>query len=104
MYTCPIQLTDVRYNAASQTFEALVTVHDNTLVRRYACAFQAPMTLTFDDAAKGLAKQAIRRHQHRGGLFSEPNSHKPRQRAGRPGFDPVRWLESLITRSDRTAA
>ncbi|KIN75180.1 Orotidine 5'-phosphate decarboxylase [Sulfitobacter noctilucae] len=104
MYTCPIQLDDVRYNAATQAFEALVVVHDNTIVRRYACEITAPLDFTFEQAAAGLAKQAIRRHQHRGGLFSEPNSHRPSQRAGRRMFDAAQWLEALVTRPDRHAA
>ncbi|MFC6636478.1 orotidine 5-phosphate decarboxylase [Sulfitobacter sp. JBTF-M27] len=104
MYTCPIQLSDVRYNASSSSFEALVTVHDNSTVRRYACAINAPISMTFEDAAKGLARQAIRRHQHRGGLFSNAACHAPKQRAGRPGFDPLRWLESIVTRPGRKAA
>ena len=104
MYTCPIQLSDVRYNAASGAFEASVTVHDNSTVRRYACAIDAPITMTFEEASRGLAQQALRRHQRRGGLFSEVLTPKPRQRAGRPGFAPLQWLEGLISRSDRTAA
>ena len=104
MYTCPIQLKDVRYNAATQCFEASVTVHDNSTVRSYACAIAAPITMNFDDASRGLARQAIRRHQHRGGLFSEVGRFEPRQRAGRKGFDPVRWLENLIGLPERRAA
>ncbi|NNK15964.1 MAG: orotidine 5-phosphate decarboxylase [Sulfitobacter sp.] len=104
MYTCPIQLSDVRYNASNGSFEASVTVHDNSTVRRYACSINAPISTTFKDAAEGLARQAVRRHQHRGGLFSEVATYAPKQRAGRPGFDPLRWLESIATRPGRKAA
>ncbi len=104
MYTCPIELSDVRYNASTGCFEASVTVHDNSTIRSYACEIDAPISMTFEDAAKGLARQAIRRHQSRGGLFSEITSYTPRARAGRPGFDPVRWLEELVTRPGRRAA
>ncbi len=96
MYTCPIQLSDVRYNAATQCYEASVTVHDNSTVRNYACAIKAPLSTSFEEASKGLAKQAVRRHQHRGGLFSDLSPYKSRQRAGRAGFDPVRWLDGLV--------
>ncbi len=96
MYTCPIQLSDVRYNASTQHFEASVTVHDNTILRTYACAIPAPISMPFKDAAKGLGKQAIRRHLTRGGLFSEQSGHQPQQRAGRPSVDPVQWLQKLI--------
>ena len=104
MYTCPLQLSDVRYNAAARAFEATVTVHDNATVRRYACAIEAPITMDFQTAAKGLARQAIRRHQQRGGLFSEVTSIQARLRPARRGFDATRWLERLMSRPDRSAA
>lgn len=104
MYTCPIQMKDVRYNAINQSFEATITVHDNTILRSYACAIQAPITTSFEDAARGLSKQAIRRHQSRGGLFSEQSRPLPRTRAGRRGFDPIRWLEGLMHLPGQRAA
>ena len=104
MQTRPIQLTEVIYNAANQTFEALVTVHDGDLTRKYACAIDAPISMTFADAASGLQKQALRRYQSRGGMFSEARQHVPALRAGRPVFDPRRWLEGLIRLPGRDAA
>ena len=71
MQTRQIQMNDVIYNAAEQCFEALVTVHDGDRSRKYACAINAPMTMSFDQAAKGLTKQAERRHISRGGMYSE---------------------------------
>ncbi|MEL6464214.1 MAG: orotidine 5-phosphate decarboxylase [Pseudomonadota bacterium] len=62
MQTVPLQLSDVIYNAATQSFEALVTVHDAGRVRSYACAIDAPITMEFEEAAEGLATQAMRRH------------------------------------------
>ncbi|GGX41837.1 hypothetical protein GCM10007385_06760 [Tateyamaria omphalii] len=62
MQTVPLQLSDVIYNAATQSFEALVTVHDAMGARSYACAINAPITMEFADAADGLATQAMRRH------------------------------------------
>ncbi|WP_189799425.1 orotidine 5-phosphate decarboxylase [Tateyamaria sp. syn59] len=62
MQTVPLQLSDVIYNAATQSFEALVTVHDDRGARSYACAINAPITMAFEDAAEGLATQAMRRH------------------------------------------
>lgn len=62
MQTVPLQLSDVIYNAATQSFEALVIVHDAQTVRSYACAIAAPITMEFADAASGLATQALRRH------------------------------------------
>lgn len=104
MQTRPIQLTEVIYNAANQSFEALVTVHDGELSRKYACAINAPISMTFEDAAKGLTTQAIRRHQTNDGTFSEIKFPAPTQRAGRRSFDPMRWLENLVQIPGRRAA
>ncbi|MDG1168167.1 MAG: orotidine 5-phosphate decarboxylase [Sulfitobacter sp.] len=104
MYTCPIQLTDVRYDASSRSFQALVTVHDNSTIRKYACAISAPITMSFHQAAKGLTKQAIRLHQAKGGLYSSATTTPAQHRAGRQRFDPRRWLEGVITRPDRSVA
>ncbi|MCX7557932.1 orotidine 5-phosphate decarboxylase [Sulfitobacter sp. F26204] len=104
MYTCPIQLAEVRYNAASQQFEASVHVHDNTILRTYACAISAPISMPFEEAAKGLAKQAIRRHVSRGGLFSHSVALIRQNRAGRRSFEAMRWLENLVKRPTPKAA
>ena len=104
MQTRPVQLTDVIYNAANQSFEALVTVHDDDLSRKYACAINAPISMSFKDAAMGLTKQALRRHQTNGGIYSEISCPVPAQRAGRRAFDPVRWLESLMHLPGRRTA
>lgn len=83
MQTVPLQLSDVIYNAASQSFEALVTVHDQRGARSYACAINAPIEMTFEDAASGLATQAMRRHTHgRADANQMPAAAVP-QRAGR---------------------
>jgi hypothetical protein len=104
MQTRPIQSTDVHYNAATQSFEALVTVHDGERSRKYACAIDAPITMSFEDAAEGLRTQALRRMNAGGGLYSEIQRPAPAQRAGRRSFDPIRWLESLMDLPGRHAA
>jgi len=104
MHTRPIQLTDVIYNAANQCFEALVTVHDEDNSRKYACAINAPITMSYAQAADGLSRQALRRHQLRGGMFSETPRHVPTQRAGRKPFDPLHWLENIMHLPGRRAA
>ena len=104
MQTRPIQLTDVIYNAANQSFEALVTVHDGDQSRKYPCAINAPINMSFKDAAEGLKTQALRRHKASRGTYSEIRRHVPQQRAGRPAFDPMRWLESLVHLPGRRAA
>ncbi|MEL7091146.1 MAG: orotidine 5-phosphate decarboxylase [Pseudomonadota bacterium] len=79
MQTVPTQLSDVIYNAATQSFEALVTIHDANEVRSYDCAIEAPITMDFQQAAKGLTTQALRRHS-RGQAASvlKPAPHGPR--------------------------
>ena len=104
MQTRPIQLTDVIYNAANQSFEALVTVHDGDNSRKYPCAIDAPISMSFADAATGLTRQALRRHRARGGTYSQTTHHVPTQRAGLANFDPMRWLESLVHLHGRRAA
>lgn len=96
MQTQPIQLSDVIYNAATQNFEALVTVHRDGRTCRYACAINAPITMTFEDAAEGLARQALRRDAGARHLHSELRLRAAKQRAGRRRFDPRRWLENFI--------
>ncbi|MEO9685315.1 MAG: orotidine 5-phosphate decarboxylase [Tateyamaria sp.] len=83
MQTVPLQMNDVIYNAASQTFEALVTVHDAQGSRRYACAIDAPIDMDFELAATGLSTQALRRHG-RGQIDSIQTPAPITQRAGRP--------------------
>ena len=104
MQNSGIQLSDVIYNAAEQTFEAVVAVHRDGNARRYACAINAPITMTFEQAAAGLKKQAIRRDRQGVGMYSEQVRRAAQQRAGRPRFDPRRWLESLIAMPGNRAA
>jgi len=104
MLTRPIQLSEVIYNAATQSFEALVTVYSGDTARRYPCAINAPITMSFDDAATGLTRQALRRHRSNSAEFAELRPHVPSQRAGRQGFDPKAWLESLVQKTDRRSA
>ena len=104
MHSRPVQLSEVIYNAANQCFEALATVHGNDHTRKYACAINAPISMSFEDAAEGLTRQALRRHEGRVGVYSEISVPTPQQRAGRPGFDPKRWLENLMHLPGRRAA
>lgn len=64
------QMTDVIYNAVTQCFEATVTVHDGAKRVSYPCAINAPITMSYERAAVGLAKQALRRHGKPQGLRS----------------------------------
>ncbi len=104
MQTRPIQLTDVIYNAANQSFEALVTVHAGDTSRKYPCAINAPIDMPFEEAARGLSKQALRRAKKSDTFYSEVRPHVPAQRAGRRGFDPLGWLDSIVHKTSRHAA
>ncbi len=99
-----IQLSDVIYNAANQTFEGLVSVSDGSRMKRYPCAIDAPITMSFEEATKGLEKQALRKHNTRHGLFSNVLHRRPAIRAGRASFDPQAWLEQLGMGSHKNAA
>ncbi|MGB3247005.1 MAG: orotidine 5-phosphate decarboxylase [Sulfitobacter sp.] len=104
MQTRPIQLTDVIYNAANQSFEALVTVYDGDTTHKFACAIDAPITMTFEDAAVGLSTQALRRYKTRRGTRSQVIPYTPSQRAGRQARDPLLWLERLMHLPGRRVA
>lgn len=99
-----IQLSDVIYNAADQSFEALVTVSDGSRMKRYPCAIDAPIMMSFEEATKGLEKQALRKHNTGRGLFSNVLQRRPAVRAGRSSFDPQTWLEQLGLGSHKNAA
>ncbi len=99
-----VRIDHVHYNAASQSFEATVTVYGRHLARKFACSINAPITMSFEDAASGLAKQATRRFEKRQGLRSTLIASAPKHRAGRNGFDPVTWLQGLLGRPDHKAA
>lgn len=64
------ELSNVIYNAAEQAFEAKVIIHEGDQTHSYACAIEAPITMSFEDASSGLAKQAMRKHGAPNGLRS----------------------------------
>ena len=98
------QITQVIYNAGAQRFEALVTVGTGADAAKYPCAIEAPITMTFEDATKGLVTQALRNHKTHTGLRSFTRRHVATVRAGRPRFDPRIWLSQLSMRSFIKAA
>ncbi|NNE52579.1 MAG: orotidine 5-phosphate decarboxylase [Sulfitobacter sp.] len=100
----PIRITGVNYNAATQSFEAAVTVFGKKGTRTYACSIQAPITMSFADAADGLAVQAQRRYGARGGMHSTVATRHPSPRTVRRRFNPSRWLEELVGEEGRNAA
>jgi hypothetical protein len=97
-----VELNNVIYNATSQRFEALATVHNGVETRKFACAIDAPIDMSFEDASEGLATQALRRHAGRNGLSSKqvfnPIMAQRAMRAAKPtkrAFDPFEMLRRL---------
>ncbi len=99
-----IQIGEVAYNAATRSFEALVTVREGDTIRRYPCTIDAPITMSFESASRGLSKQAQRRHRSRNCIYSQMTGTKSAQRAGRPRFDPRSWLEQVLVFPGKHAA
>jgi hypothetical protein len=99
-----IQISDVVYNAASQSFEALVSIDTGTGLCRYPCAIDAPISMNFTNAAIGLKTQALRRHIAGTGLLSRMHHRVADVRAGRPRFSARAWLAQLgIGTADKAA-
>lgn len=90
-----IRISDVMYNAATQCFEAMVTIGAGERAVRYPCEIEAPITMSFEQAAKGLKTQALRRHRKGNGMYSQMRRHVAKARAGRAKFDPRTWLAQL---------
>ncbi|QUJ76553.1 orotidine 5-phosphate decarboxylase [Sulfitobacter albidus] len=105
MNTATVTLSDVTYNAGTQCFEARAHINDGAGQRSYACAIDAPINMSFEQAADGLRRQALRRDAKGTGLRSQMRAHTaPQQRAGRARFDPRTWLAQLGLSPDRHAA
>ncbi|WP_184565439.1 orotidine 5-phosphate decarboxylase [Sulfitobacter undariae] len=99
-----IQISDVMYNAATQCFEAMVTVETTTRTAKYPCEIEAPITMSFEQAASGLKTQALRRHKSRNGMYSQMRRRVAQARAGRTAFDPRQWLAQLgFPQTDKAA-
>ena len=98
-----IKMSRVLYNAANQCFEALVTLQSGEGSKTYACAIDAPITMSFEEAAEGLKTQAVRQSKKTGVLYSQMR-HRAGLRAGRARFDPRAWLSQLgFSTVDRAA-
>ncbi len=104
MQTSKVKISDVIYNAATSSFEALVTVYGEHMPRKYACSIDAPIALPFEEAAAGLKRQALRRHKAETGMFSVISPNRPAPRAGRAPRTLSTWIKSLPTLRDDRAA
>lgn len=90
-----VQLSQVIYNAANQSFEALATITNQTDTKTFPCSIEAPITISFERAAEGLKTQALRKSASSHGMYSQMRHHMATVRAGRPRFDPRTWLAQL---------
>jgi|AntRauMFilla1563_2_1112583.scaffolds.fasta_scaffold40522_2 ATP-dependent protease HslVU (ClpYQ) peptidase subunit len=88
-------LSEVIYNPANQCFEALVSVRESGSSRRYACAIEAPITMSFEDAARGLHTKALRLHAADTCLYSQMRHHVAAVRKARVRLDPRTLLAHL---------
>lgn len=104
MKTRPIQIDEVVYNASTQSFDALVTVHDGPLTRKYACAIQAPISMSFEVAAAGLTTQALRLHATKRGTYSETKRYALPALATAKNADPIKWLSQFMPMPGQRAA
>lgn len=95
------RVSDVIYNAATQSFEATVTLFENNAGVKYACSVPAPITMSFQDATRRLIAQARRQQKTPVGLRARmlPPHSDPRNA---PQFSPVqvlrRWSHSGFLR------
>jgi|TARA_B110000908_G_C10220121_1_gene434886 hypothetical protein len=90
-----VQLSQVIYKAASQSFEALATVTSQANTKTFPCSIEAPINMSFERAAEGLKTQAVRKSASAHGIYSQMRHHMATVRAGRPRFDPRTWLAQL---------
>ena len=94
--TSPVQLTDVIYNAATQSFEASVTIYEKSAAYRYPCVIEGPISMRFQDAAKALEKQAFRQHGNPAGLCSVTRQPIPQRQLRHHRLDLRVWLQNLL--------
>ncbi|TCS66195.1 hypothetical protein EDD52_1029 [Primorskyibacter sedentarius] len=69
------QISDVTYNAASQCFEALVTLHVGKTLVHVASAFHAPMNTSYRIITGGLTRVALRDLVRGNAMLSRRSAH-----------------------------
>ena len=89
------RLSQVIYNAATQTFDALATVTTQTGTKTFPCSIEAPITMSFERAATGLKTKALRTSAKGNSIYSQTRHRMAAVRAGRPRFEPRVWLAQL---------
>ncbi|WP_136441697.1 hypothetical protein [Pacificoceanicola onchidii] len=64
------EIGEIRYNAAEQSFEALITFHGETGTRRIPSSFFAPLDTEFEVVGRGLLQAAEARINRPGQMKS----------------------------------
>lgn len=100
MQTSRTQIGDVSYNAASQSFQALVSFHTQGGRVRVAAEFESPVSEDFEVVTEGLWQDALRRRNDPHALHARLEAHRviSRRNAQRSMPPMQRWFESLIGR------
>lgn len=65
-----VEFEDLRYNAATLEFEALVAMKISGVWAKYACSFKAPLDTDYQVVTKHLLEQAQRQRESKKGLVS----------------------------------
>lgn len=72
MKTNHLPTDEIRYDAADQTFNAVVSISTEFGDLRYACSVAAPLTMSISQASAALRREALRRHCQAPELYSAP--------------------------------
>ncbi|MBN7784344.1 hypothetical protein JYP51_05395 [Ponticoccus gilvus] len=73
------RIDEIRYNAAEECFEALVTLNTIEGAMRIASAYPAPVTAEFEEVSNGLLRNALRNRTAPEALRSRAPSTPPRR-------------------------
>ncbi|SNR48928.1 hypothetical protein [Puniceibacterium sediminis] len=98
MQTSRTQIGDVTYNAATQSFEALVTFHTKAGRVRVAAEFHAPLSEDFEVVTESLWQDALDRRRDPLALHARLEAHRVITRRNTAHTMPPlqRWFEALI--------
>lgn len=81
------RIEQVRYNAAEQCFEALVTLHTEAGAVRVASQYAAPLSAEYEDVTEKLYEDALRKNAAHGALKSRISDAPPHRLVARHWFD-----------------
>lgn len=92
----PVELSNVIYNPATQSFEARAVVHDPKGARSYACAVSSPITTNFEEASARLNSEALRRHGGQSSALPQARIARKRQEPTRTGQRAMQRLRQIL--------